>query len=291
MRRLKIWHETRYDFEQVVTLEPHQLLLRPREGHDIRIESSKLDIKPAHKRRWHRDIYDNSVVTVDFSEPAQTLNIVSDVVIQHFNETPLDFLVADYAVDFPFRYSPSTLPVLVPFLDACEPNDTLLRQWLAPQWQPGTPVQTYVLLEALCVHINRSLRYQMREEPGVQAPSQTLALGSGSCRDFAWLFVAAARSLGLAARFVSGYLYDPSTNGQYAPDQVWGSTHAWAEVYLPGAGWKGFDPTVGKLTDADHIAVAVARRPDSVPPVAGSFIGPADMKATLTVRVSVQLLT
>lgn len=284
MRRLKIWHETRYDFATQVTLGPHHLLVRPREGHDIRIESSELDITPIQQRRWHRDIYDNSVLTVQFDTPTQSLGIVSSVVIQHYNEQPLDFLVDDDVVDYPVHYAVSALPVLVPYLDACETNEAPVRDWLAQFWQQGDAIQTYALLESICVGIKEQMKYQVREEAGVQAPTQTLSLGSGSCRDFAWLFIAAARMLGLAARFVSGYLYVPSLDGQDL------STHAWAEVYLPGAGWKGFDPTIGKLAGPDHIPVASARRPESVPPVAGSFVGPADLKSTLTVRVQVSLL-
>jgi transglutaminase-like putative cysteine protease len=285
MRRLKIWHETRYDFAAVVTLGPHQLLIRPREGPDIRIESSELDITPAHQRRWHRDIYDNSVATVEFTEPTQTLSIVSSVVIQHFNEQPLDFVLDNDVVDYPLRYAVLSLPVLVPYLDACETNELPVRNWLARFWQRGQEIQTYALLESICLSIKNQMKYKVREEPGVQAPSQTLSLGSGSCRDFAWLFIAATRQLGLAARFVSGYLYVPAADGQDL------STHAWAEVYLPGAGWKGFDPTNGSLAGPDHIAVASARRPESIPPVAGSFVGPADLKpAVMTVRVAVSLL-
>jgi transglutaminase-like putative cysteine protease len=284
MRRLKIMHETRYDFAAEVQLAPHQVMIRPREGHDIRSESSELDITPAHQRRWHRDIYDNSVLTIDFDAPASSLSIVSTVVIQHYNEQPLDFVVDDDVVDYPVHYAVSALPVLVPYLDACETNEAAVRDWLAHFWQPGDSIQTYALLESICKGIKEQMKYQVREEPGVQAPSQTLALGSGSCRDFAWLFIAATRMLGLAARFVSGYLYVPSADGQDL------STHAWAEVYLPGAGWKGFDPTIGALAGPDHIAVASARRPESVPPVAGSFIGPADTKPAMTVKVQVSLL-
>jgi len=142
-----------------------------------------------------------------------------------------------------------------------------LAKWVASLWRAGEPIQTYALLQRLCVHINQSLAYQTREQPGVQTPVDTLSRGSGSCRDFASLFIEAARHLGLAARFVSGYLYAEPSAANY------GSTHAWAEVFLPGVGWKGFDPTLGTLVGTDHTAVAVARLPESVPHVAGSFVG------------------
>ena len=139
---------------------------------------------------------------------------------------------------------------------------------MANFWQPGEPIQTYVLLQRLGVYIQQTLAYQLREEPGVQSVAETLSRGTGSCRDSAFLFMETARHLGLAARFVSGYLHAAPSTANF------GATHAWAEVFLPGAGWKGFDPTIGEVVGTDHIAVAVARLPESVPPVAGSFIGP-----------------
>jgi transglutaminase-like putative cysteine protease len=144
-------------------------------------------------------------------------------------------------------------------------------------YAPGEQLETYVLLKRINSCIYDTLHYLRREEPGVQAPSHTLSIGSGCCRDFAALFLAAARLLGLAVRFVSGYLHDPMCSATE------GSTHAWAEVYLPGAGWTGFDPTTGSLAGPDHIAVAISHRPDGVPPVAGSFRGPA--RSTMTVGV------
>jgi transglutaminase-like putative cysteine protease len=134
----------------------------------------------------------------------------------------------------------------------------------------------------LCIGINQSLTYKIREEPGVQSASETLQKGTGSCRDFANLFMEAARLLGLASRFVSGYLHAPASSQNY------GATHAWAEVYLPGAGWKGFDPTIGEVVGSKHIAVAVARLPESVSPVTGAFFGPPN--ATLDVGVWVSEL-
>jgi transglutaminase-like putative cysteine protease len=155
-----------------------------------------------------------------------------------------------------------------------------LEGWVHRYWQPGEPVQTYGLLARLCTAISQSLTYQIREQPGVQSAAQTLARGIGSCRDFANLFMEAARFLGLAARFVSGYLNAPYADGRS------GSTHAWAEVYLPGAGWKGFDPTSGEIAGSRHIAVAVARLPDMVSPVTGAFLGPPGADLTVGVWVS-----
>lgn len=270
MQRYKIIHRTYYNFSSDVQLEAHTLRLRPREGHELRIESSDLDITPAANLRWHRDVEDNSVAIASFDSPTRQLAIESKVIIQQYNQAPLDFLMADYAVDYPFSYSPEDSVILSPYMNITAQTDNiLLDKWLANIWQTGEQIQTYILLQRLCMHIQQALTYQLREEPGVQSITETLTHASGSCRDSAYLFMEAARHLGFATRFVSGYLHaQPSTIN-------FGSTHAWAEVFLPGAGWKGFDPSTGEIIGSDHIAVAVARLPESVPPIAGSFIGPA----------------
>ena len=269
MQRYKILHRTYYNFSAPVVLQPHALRLRPREGPELHIESTTLNITPPASLRWHRDAEDNSVAIATFEATASQLVIESEVIIQQFNQTPLDFLVADYATDYPFVYKPEDLMILSPYLNVAEhTSSTLLATWVASLWQPGAAIQTYSLLQRLSRHIQQTFTYQVREEPGVQSATDTLARGSGSCRDFANLFMEASRHLGLAARFVSGYLHAEPSSANF------GSTHAWAEVFLPGAGWKGFDPTIGAIVGKDHFAVAIARLPESVPPIAGSFIGP-----------------
>ncbi|MBN1958856.1 MAG: transglutaminase family protein [Desulfuromonadales bacterium] len=269
MQRYRILHRTYYNFSASVQLNPHSLRSRPREGHELRIESSSLKISPTASLRWHRDVEDNSVAIATFSEPANQLSIESNVVIQQFNQTPLDFLLADYATDFPFAYTPEDRPLLTPYMAPADNSiNSPLTEWVTKLCPAGEQIQTYAILQRLCSQIQQEMTYQIREEPGVQTAMETLSCRTGSCRDFANLFMAAARKLGLAARFVSGYLHAPPSAVDY------GATHAWAEVYLPGAGWKGFDPTIGQIVGTDHIAIAVARRPDSVPPVAGSFLGP-----------------
>ena len=267
MQRYKIFHRTYYNFSAAVWLEPHALLLRPREGHELRIESSSLKLTPPATLRWHRDVEDNSVAIATFDSPASQLLIESEVIIQQYNEAPLDFLMADYATNYPFAYTPEDWVVLSPYMNVAESAGGQLTEWVANLWS-GESIQTYALLQRLCVHINQTLSYRLREEPGVQSAADTLSRGTGSCRDFANLFMEAARHLGLASRFVSGYLHAPPSTVNF------GATHAWAEVYLPGAGWKGFDPTIGEIVGINHIAVAVARLPESVPPIAGSFVGP-----------------
>jgi transglutaminase-like putative cysteine protease len=281
MRRLGILHRTYYNFSGTVQLGPHRLLLRPREGHALRLESSRLETTPSSNIRWLRDAYDNSVAIATFEQATSQLQIVSELIVQHYDETPLDFLVADYAVNYPFLYDPGTLSVLQPYLPTTPQADqSALQSWLASFWRPGEAIQTYGLLERLCSGIQRTFSYQVREQPGVQSAAETLARGAGSCRDFSTLFMEAARSLSLAARFVSGYLHAPAVDGRS------GATHAWAEVYLPGAGWKGFDPTLGEVVGANHIAVAVARLPDEVAPVSGSYFGPVGADLQVGVWVS-----
>ena len=269
MQRYKIFHRTYYNFSGSVKLGPHSLRLRPREGHELRIESSSLKITPPATLRWHRDAEDNSVAIATFTAPANQLAIESEVIIQQYNLAPLDFLLADYATNFPFAYTPDDRVLLAPYMDFGDNNSRgPLAEWVGKSCQPGERIQTYAILQRLCRQIQQGMTYRIREEPGVQSATETLSTTTGSCRDFANLFMLAARHLGLAARFVSGYLHAPPSTLNF------GATHAWAEVYLPGAGWKGFDPTIGEIVGSDHIAVAVARLPESVPPIAGSFLGP-----------------
>jgi len=267
MQRYKIFHRTYYNFSGTVSLLPHTLLLRPRESHELRIESSILKLTPSATLRWHRDVEDNCVAIASFDSPADQLIIESEVIIQQYNDAPLDFLVAEYAANYPFAYTPDDWIVLAPYVNTAEYTvGNQLSDWVTNLWS-GESIQTYALLQRLCTHIHQTLSYQLREEPGVQSSTETLSLGTGSCRDFANLFMEAARCLGLASRFVSGYLHAPPSTVNF------GATHAWAEVYLPGAGWKGFDPTIGEIAGINHIAVAVARLPELVPPIAGSFVG------------------
>lgn len=281
MQQLKVSHLTEYTFTDYVTLEPHRLLLRPREGHDVRVLSSRLDISPAHKIRWHRDVFDNNVATVEFQKAANSLSIFSEITLEHYAGAPLDFLVADYAVIYPFRYQSREEADLALYQQPNYPEDQpILHTWLEQSGMAQEQQETYVLLDHLNKWIANNLAYRMREEPGVQTPAQTLSNGGGSCRDYAALFMELCRQLGLACRFVSGYLHTADTEAGH------GHTHAWAEVYLPGPGWKGFDPTSGELTGSQHITVAVARHPEWIPPVSGSFIGNVQFPL-LTVKVQV----
>jgi len=282
MYLLKIAHQTVYEYSAPVRLLPHKLYIRPRSGYDIHIVSSLLDIEPSARVRWQRDIYNNNMALIEFHDPTCRLSIRSEVVLEHYEVAPLDFLVAPHAVQFPFQFDPSERIDLVPYQIPVFPSDTgLMQEWVAQFWRPGDRLETYALLDRINKTIVSDFRYQMREEPGVQSPAETLRHQSGSCRDFSTLFMEACRYLGLPARFVSGYLHCPETVLGH------GSTHAWSEVYLPGAGWKGFDSTSGQVVGSSHIAAAVCRRPEDVPPVSGRFLGPTGIGRKLHVQVSV----
>jgi len=223
---------------------------------------------------------------VDFQEPTQSLSISSEVVIQHYVENPFDFLFEDYAVNYPFHYVPMDRVDLGPFLQPVYPGDEeAIRNWLESLGLKQPVMQTYALLDQINKTIADRFTYFAREAPGVQSPAQTLAWGQGSCRDFATLFVETCRYLGLASRFISGYAHAPATEHWSA------TTHAWAEVYLPGAGWKGFDPTNGEVAGRRHIPVAVSRHPETVSPVAGSFIGLSGSSPKLIVDVRIVALS
>jgi len=283
MKRYKIIHRTYYNYSANVLLGEHRLLLRPREDHELRIESFSLKSTPKANILWHRDVQGNSVAIANFSEPTQQLSVESELIIQQYNESPLDFIVAEYAISYPFQYKAEDSFLLLPYMQLVDKETLeLLKTFTSNIYKINEQLETYTLLQRLSKYIYQSLIYNIREEPGVQSVKQTLHLGSGSCRDFALLFMETAKCLGFASRFVSGYLYAPLMSSQI------GSTHAWAEVYLPGGGWKGFDPTIGNIAGADHIPVAVARLADSVAPISGSFSGIAD--STLDVGVWVTLI-
>ena len=280
--KIRIRHRTTYNYNQPVKIGPHKIMIRPREGHDVHIESSVLEITPAHTIRWMRDVNGNSLAKVNFNQMTSQLSFYSEVVLQQYDMNPLDFILEESAVYYPFVYDSESLPELTPFMAILFPRDAAaLREWLAQFWKPGDKLETIALLQKINRHINNTFTYQRRDEPGVQTPTETLKKNSGSCRDFATLMLEACRCWGLAARFVSGYMQCEATEAGGA------STHAWMEVYLPGAGWKGFDPTSGIMTAGQHVTVAVSRNPENAAPIAGTFEGPGNAFQSIQVDVTV----
>ncbi len=285
MTPLLIKHHTHYRYTSPVTLEQHRLLIRPRSGHDVRIASSDLIIVPAPaKLNWARDVYGNSVALVNFAPQRTTeLAIRSEILIEHYDHVPLDFVVEARAARYPFLLLPGERIELGPYLVPCYLDDQpAVADWAAEFSEGGRGVETYAMVDRMNRTIAQRFTYRAREEPGVQRPRQTLQSGTGSCRDLATFLIEACRHLGLAARFVSGY-----ASTEEIPEAR-GSTHAWAEVFLPGAGWKGFDSTGGIVTGSSHIAVAVGRDPEALPPIAGTYrSSDPGVRSDLQVQVSV----
>jgi transglutaminase-like putative cysteine protease len=280
MKKIRITHETAYRYKEPVTFGPHRALMRPREGHDVWIERGRFEIEPEATVRWLRDIYGNSVAIVTFAEPAPMLRIFSEADVNLYDDNPIECLIDPGARSCPFQYAPVEQVELVPFRLPSYPYDgPALQQWLADLYRPGQVIDTFDLLNELNTHVYKSLRYVPRDDAGVQLPHETLALGSGSCRDYAVLLMEAARHWGFGARFVTGYIQ--MGEGQH------GATHAWTEVYLPGAGWHGFDPTNNKRAGNEHISVAVAREQEKASPLSGSWAGPADAFDRMQVSVQV----
>ena len=285
MKRIEIRHITRYSFGSGVRLGAHTLLLRPREGHDVRIASSTLNIVPAAMLTWRRDLYDNVMGVATFGEqPVVELSIESRLEVELYDTMPLDFLVEDHALHFPFTYGLHEQTALRPYLEPVYNDHQQLTVWLASYRQAPRGSETFAILDRMNRQIHAELAYEVREEAGVLPPAETLRRGKGSCRDTAALLLESCRRLGIAARFVSGYVHGPATEAGGA------ASHAWAEVYLPGAGWKGFDPSSGSIVGPDHIPVAVHHHPEAVPPVAGTFTGPQGLSPALAVDVQITQL-
>lgn len=283
MTVLNIRHKTTYRYREAVWLGPHRLMLRPRESRDVRLLSSTIEVVPAASIAWANDVFGNAVATVQFQEPAATLAIESRAAVELGASAWPVFDIAGSALRFPFFYSPEERidlgPLALPqYLDPAG----RLRGW-AQGFVRGTETDTLALLKDMVAGAVAGIGYQSREEEGTQSPLDTLDRGWGSCRDFAVLFAEAARSLGFGARIISGYLY----NQDRAAAAGAGSTHAWAEIFLPGAGWISFDPTHRAVGGFNLIPLAVGRVIGQVMPMTGTFLGRTDAYQGMSVEVEV----
>lgn len=288
---LTVRHVTTYQYRQPVAFGEHRMMLRPREGHDQRLLEARLSITPEPTQlQWVHDVFGNNVAVARFSGRARELRFESTVRLDHRARNVLAYQLEDYAASYPFTYAPEETPDLARSIERHYPDpDREVDRWARGFLRADGPTGTLDLLATMTHGIKRSLTYIPRLERGIQNPARTLRLGSGTCRDFAVLLIEAARSLGFAARFVSGYLYSSSRDG--AGHRGGGATHAWARIYLPGAGWVEFDPTNGIVGNRDLIRVAVARDPRQALPLHGTYIGfPAD-NLGMTVEVSVTSAT
>jgi transglutaminase-like putative cysteine protease len=280
MKQIRIVHQTEYHYYVPVKLGPHGAMLRPREGHDVHIQSARLEIEPQHQVLWLRDIYGNSIAVITFLEPTTKLRLLSELTVALYDDHPIECLLEPSASSYPFQYSAEEQIEIVPYRIPSYPHDGVaVQKWLSDLYQPGRLIGTWELLAKLNTRIFESFQYRYRPEYGVQLPCTTLALGSGSCRDYAVFMMEAARHWGFAARFVTGYIQ--MAEGQH------GATHAWTEIYLPGAGWHGYDPTNNKLVGAEHVSVGVAREQDKASPLSGMWEGPADAFQRMDVSVQV----
>ena len=242
-------------------------MLRPRESHDLRLVSSEIKTWPASTLSWAQDVFGNSIATAGFAADSDSLVIENAVTLDLTNEPWPVFPIAARAVNYPFSYSADEQADLGALISLQYPDSSgRLSSWAAG-FVRGNPTDTLALLKDLNVGVSATVSYQVREDEGTQSPTRTLNLGLGSCRDFAVLFVEAARALGFGARIVSGYVFTRT--------QQWGAgtTHAWAEVFVPGAGWITFDPTNRQTGSFNLIPVAVARTLSQAMPVSGTFIG------------------
>lgn len=282
---LRIHHRTTYSYRWPVRLCPHQLMLRPRESRELRLCSMDLTIDPAANVTWAHDVAGNMVATATFR------SLTARLLIESIAEIELDavqwpvFEVAASAVYYPFQYSADEWTDLGALTTPQYADPTgRLRAW-SQAFVRSAPTDTLALLKDINSGVLAWISYQGRDHEGTQSPVQTLDRGWGSCRDMAILFVEAVRTLGFGARIVSGYLHNP----QLAQVAMMGSgsTHAWAEVYVPGAGWITFDPTNRSVGGANLIPVAVGRDIRQVMPVTGEFIGMNDAFGAMSVEVSV----
>jgi len=317
MSRMNVRHESKYRYAQPVEFGEHRMMFRPRDSHDLRLLRATLDIQPAPAAiRWRHDVFGNSVAVASFTSPADTLTFVSEIEIDHFEGTEPDCPIEPYAETYPFSYPLVELPDLARAIERHYPDPGHAVDLWARRFLRDTRPRTMDLLTELTAAIKADgFTYSERDAEGVQTPAETLRLRSGSCRDFALLMIEAARALNFAARFVSGYLYVPrldtnarqpaaatppggdpqpvaATTGQRsrpAPAaSSGGATHAWVQIYLPGAGWVEFDPTNAIVGNRDLIRVAVARDPSQAVPLAGTWTGaPSDfLGLSVDVRVS-----
>ncbi|HTN76280.1 MAG TPA: transglutaminase family protein [Pirellulaceae bacterium] len=285
MTRLRIEHRTHYRYARPVVLGRHRLVLRPREGHDLRIESMQLDITPAHQRVWSRDVFGNSVALVDFLEPAELLEINTEVIVERLDPFPTEQPNNPMLVAYPLVYDPLEATFTASYSALSYPADQqAIQTWLHAQPLPIGPHDAEAVIVHIGERVHREIKYQRRSEKGVQSPGQTLQLRSGSCRDMATLFMDAARVLGIAARFASGYLDCRASEAGHA------STHAWTELYLPVLGWRGFDPTLGQPTSPRHVVTGVSNHPRGVMPISGLFTGAASDFLELIVHVKTEKL-
>ena len=279
MTVLILEHTTTYRYRNPVHFGEHRMMFRPRDSHDLRLLDANLTLSPPGRVNWHHDIFGNSIAVASFDRAACELFIESQIKVEPFAQNEPDFVLEPHARVFPFAYSTDEVPDLGRTRERhCPDPDHIVDEWARQFLQSGDDgghVDVMEMLVKMTRAIQSDFNYQRRYAEGTQTPVETLELGTGSCRDYALLMMEAVRTFGLAARFVSGYLYDSEVAGgaKSGTKIGTGETHAWVQIYLPGAGWVEFDPTNGAVGGANLIRVAVARDPRQATPLSGTFEG------------------
>ncbi len=282
---LRVRHRTEYHYDGEVSFGPHRLMLRPRDGHDLWVEDARLAIRPRADLRWSFDPFGNSVAVASFAKPATSLTVTSTLMLRRYSAALRRGGFTSPTAFFPFVYDAEEAIDLQPFRLQQHPGELPeLTAWLDATFL-SRPAAAVAFLGDLASTINRAMRYSARDELGTQTAAETIRAGQGTCRDFAFLFMEAARSFGFAARFVTGYLHDVLAGGGRAVGG--GATHAWADVYIPGEGWIEFDPTNRIVAGAALIRVAATRTPAQASPISGTFIGQGARLRELKVSVAV----
>lgn len=278
-------HETTYSYREPVVLGPHQMMLRPRETRELQLLAYRLEVVPSAAINWAYDVAGNAVATAVFDAPTNRLKIVSHSHLRLTAAAWPVFDIAATAINYPFLYSDNDwIDLGALTVPQYEDNEGRFARWVRG-FVMQEPTDTLSLLKDLSNGVSFQLTYQSRESEGTQTPLETLNRSSGTCRDFAVLLAEAGRLLGFGTRIVSGYLYDPDNS--LVGSAGAGSTHAWVEIYLPGAGWITFDPTNRSMGSKNLIPVAVGRDMHQVVPVSGSFGGAPDTQVSMTVSVTV----
>lgn len=287
MTILSVRHVTRYRYRRPLRFGEHRMMFRPRDSYDQKLIDATLVIAPEPAQcRWILDAFGNCVTIVSFAERASELRFESRIRVDHEPARTPDYRIEESAKAYPFAYDASERPDLLPSIERRYPDpEGRLDKWVRKFVRQGRTTPTGELLKTLTYGIKESFVYERRAEGSAQSPLTTLSLHKGSCRDLALLMMEAVRCLGLAARFVSGYIYVPDRDGTARLGG--GSTHAWCQVYLPGAGWVEFDPTNGIIGNDDLIRVAVARDPAQAVPLTGTFFGEAEDELGMSVEVQV----
>lgn len=284
-------HVTTYRYQKPVTFGEHRAIFLPSTGFVGRILKYSLDTNIPAKVRWMMDTLSNNVAILEFSEPAAELVVTYQVRGEHYGIPAIaDFPLDPRAAVIPVQYTPDEWLDLSTYMRPhAEDPDGSVAAW-AKHFVIGDQDDTLDVLKRMMDEIWHDFNYQAREAEGTQPPGETLRLKSGTCRDYAWLMIEALRRLGFACRFVSGYLYDAALDGGDVGMTGSGATHAWLQVYLPGAGWRAYDPTNRLTAGFDLIRVAIARHPAQVIPLSGSWFGDTGDYLGLDVQVSIRKL-